>query len=355
MKQLRLLALIFFAAIPVQATTHYVAQSSGSFSGGTACNGHTATAATSTLVSAVAGDTVYLCGLISTKFTFSATGTSGSPINIIFDTGASLSATNCGTSACWNFSGQYQVWNGGTACGKGTTCATNESASPVGYTGGTGIIEATLNGTAGSTCAAGTCTPTAGYSQLVGVNAANITLENLIIRNAYRHTSYSDTLGGAQSFTCVATYASNQTVLNTTFHDCSASDNFIGTISNVKLWNNNLWNINWGFSTGGTGLNCTNPTSNWSVAGNFFGATVQLGRLERQLPPRPILSVRRLNYTACFSHFRIYNNWFQRTAWRQIYRDDVPIGRALPRLPGIQQPIRQWGSLDRPGRCADHE
>jgi hypothetical protein len=309
------IAALVLAALGASArgATHYVSQiGSGSFPSGANCTGKVTTAVTSSFYSGASpGDTIYICGVVSTHFTFSTTGTSGSPITIIFDSGAALSSPNCGTSACWNFSGAYQVWNGGTPCGKGSTCANNESASPIGYTGGTGYIEANLNGTAGSACAAGTCTPTAGYSQLIGISAANVTLENLIIRNAYRHTSYSDTLGGAQDFTCVATYASNQTVLNSTFHDCSAGDNFIGTISNVKLWNNNLWNINWGFSSGGTGANCSNPTSNWSVAGNFFGNTAVWDDSNDSYHHDQFFLFADSNYTGCFSHFRIYNNWFQ--------------------------------------------
>ena len=79
------------------ATTRYVAQSAGTFSGGTACNGQTAiTPATWNALgsSLAAGDLTWVCGTLtgssSTLLTFPNAGTSGNITTLKFDTGATI-------------------------------------------------------------------------------------------------------------------------------------------------------------------------------------------------------------------------------------------------------------------------
>ena len=74
--------ILLLAASPLSASTIYVAQSAGTFSGGTACNGQTAeSVSTFNGAGTAAGNTVYLCGVITSQITVVLTGSSGSPIS----------------------------------------------------------------------------------------------------------------------------------------------------------------------------------------------------------------------------------------------------------------------------------
>jgi len=101
---------LFFAVASILAfspllfsspTTRYVAQSAGTFNGGTACNGQTTiSAATFNSTKNSPGDVDYVCGTITGSaggavLTVVGSGSSGNPITLIFDTGASLSAPYC--------------------------------------------------------------------------------------------------------------------------------------------------------------------------------------------------------------------------------------------------------------------
>jgi hypothetical protein len=84
---------LLLSAAPARATSIYVSQSGGAFSGGTACNGQTTIAAsTFNSTTLTAGETVYLCGTITTALTPRNGGSSGSPVLIQWDTGASVAA-----------------------------------------------------------------------------------------------------------------------------------------------------------------------------------------------------------------------------------------------------------------------
>src|ERR1700685_4271578 len=96
----KLIFLILLSALPAMATTRYVAQTAGTFSGGTACNGQTAiTPATWNSTSESPGDLTWICGTITcsapgaTAFTFSWSGSSGNPITLKFDSGGNLTCS----------------------------------------------------------------------------------------------------------------------------------------------------------------------------------------------------------------------------------------------------------------------
>ncbi len=388
------------------SSTIYLSQSGGTFSGGPAgsvCNGKGTTAITGSLYSgATAGETLVLCGGSTTTWSFSTSGTSASPITILMDVGAHLSPTNCGTGICYNVTGNYVVWSGGsTPCGPGTSCSSTEAASPIGYPSGTtGIVEQTLAGTPGSTCAAGPCTfPTntlvavtsasmssttatfttatlpkgcgngtcsfsllfAGFTpstwnvewtpktytgsgpytitavavngasglatpstlgtyqnastnQLIWVSGQHDTVQNIIIRNCYRHTLYGDAVGGGGDFPAIDSPVPYFTFQDSTIHDCGTGLLFNAsgpTTSNEQIARNFIWNINWGIANGGTGLNCSDINSNWSVHDNTIGPVANWDDINDLNHHDEFFLFADSNYTGCFQHFRTYNNHFQ--------------------------------------------
>jgi hypothetical protein len=259
---------LFICASAARASTTYVSQNGGAFNGGSACNGKsTVSVATSNSASHSAGDTIYLCGVITSAVSFSkGSGTSGNPITIIFDAGARISLPYC-NSTCFSLGGSYMVVDGGVPCGPGSACANTEASSPTGYPEGiAGIIEATQ---AGSNLAN---KPNGSKGLVVGGGSNNV-IRNLIVRNIYQHTSYDDNTGGSNSFTAIEAPAPYFTVHDVTMHDVSAGINVNTsgpTASNENFYNNNFWNINWGISNGGYS---TLVNTNWAVHDNHFGST----------------------------------------------------------------------------------
>src|SRR5271170_1636186 len=141
----KILAAMAFLVVFVSvggASTYYVSQAGGTFSGGTHCNGQTTQVPSWFSVSGhyTAGDTVYLCGTITSELTVGNSGSSANPINVIFDTGAGITVPYCDTNACFAFGGNtYVTLNGGTPCGWNTKTNTSEGTC-------NGIIQATANG-----------------------------------------------------------------------------------------------------------------------------------------------------------------------------------------------------------------
>jgi hypothetical protein len=263
------LSLFIYVSGAHAGTTIYVSQNGGTFSGGSACNGHsTSSIAASNNATYAAGDTIYLCGVITSSVTFGkGSGTSGNPITIIFDTGARITLPYC-NSTCFSLGGNYMVVDGGVPCGPGSACAATEAANPKGYPEGiSGIIEATEAGSALPN------KPSAGSKGVVVGGGSNNVIRNLIVRNIYQHTSYDDNTGGSNSFTAIEAPAPYFTVHDCTIHDVSSAINVNSsgpTASNENFYSNNLWNINWGITNGGYG---TLVNTNWSVHDNHFGST----------------------------------------------------------------------------------
>lgn len=235
-----LLAMIFIiCCLPAAATTRYIAQGAGTFSGGTACNGQTAiTPATWNATSESAGDISYVCGTItgsggSTVLTFSWNGSSGNPIQLIFDTGASLQAPYFNSSGAINVNAHtFITINGGT----------------------NGFIEATANGTSGSNaCPSGSCSNQQNSQGVENVGNNDI-VENLGVYNMYVHTSTSDEAFDTLSIDCIDTgksgvTAANVTITGNTVHDCLTGIGFwFGTSggSNYTVSNNTISRTCWG-------------------------------------------------------------------------------------------------------------
>lgn len=239
----------FVMTRPAFGATRYIAQSAGAFSGGTACNGQTAiTPATFNGITNAPGDVNYICGTItgaagSNLLTVHGNGSSGSPVSIVFDTGAILqapyfSAANYGI----NGSGaQYVTIDGGT----------------------NGIIQNTANGTGMANAQAST---------LIGGFGSYFTVKNLSFLNVYQHTE-NDANGG-DSWGLLLEGQSNVTVgPNDTFTQCDVcimGDWSNPSDSNWTIEGNSFANANqdmqFGFYPAGTFTNLYiygNTATNW--------------------------------------------------------------------------------------------
>ncbi|HUB07120.1 MAG TPA: hypothetical protein VMB50_08965, partial [Myxococcales bacterium] len=134
-----------------RATTRYIAQTAGTFTGGIACNGRTAiTPAAFNALTPGPGDVNYLCGTITIPantegLIVNGSGAAGNPITIYFDSGAVLQ------SPYWPGAGSGAAID--TAGNDYVTVDGNGGAN--GYT--EGVIQATLNGNPGATCPGGPC------------------------------------------------------------------------------------------------------------------------------------------------------------------------------------------------------
>ena len=173
------------------------------------------------------GTTVHLCGTISSPIWALGSGSSGSPVTILFEPGAIMS--NTGTA--WNaqspitLDGQsYITINGGTA---------NAGGSSVN-------LQATGNGSGLSTQLA-----------VLGIHmngSHDVEIKDFGCANLYIHSSASDSTIGSDSSACV--YANPQGV-NISIHDSTFHDNQDGVLFSVtgtgtnmsQLYNMNMYNM----------------------------------------------------------------------------------------------------------------
>jgi hypothetical protein len=173
------------------------------------------------------GTTVLLCGTLSNsipgaiELQAQGSGTSGSPITILFDTNANI--TN---SAYWNILGainlgsyKYITVNGGK----------------------NGIIQNTGNGSSLQYQKPSTGIRTYG---------TGVTIENLTIANLYVHSSPTDTAVSQTQVNCVAFGGgSNVTIANNKMHDAGwcLFEDFQNGDGNVSIYNNTIYNVDHGW------------------------------------------------------------------------------------------------------------
>jgi hypothetical protein len=266
MKKL-LFALLFLCPL-AHATTIFVAQTAGTFSGGTACNGQTAESiATFNSGTETAGQVYELCGAVTTAITLHGSGSSGNAITMLWDTGARLSLP---TGQAINVNGGTSFWlfDGGIPCGPGTACDTVEAANLTTYaTGQAGIIEATANGT-------GMTNQQPNSGGFIGCTGCHdIEIRNLIIRNLYIHArtlqnniSSASCTSGACVITCVT--ACPPAVVGEVFQ--TASNTLLGSI-NVTVTASTSTTISFtngtttGSGTGGDLADATNSIDSFAA------------------------------------------------------------------------------------------
>lgn len=249
----RLALLLLISCVPVSATTRYVSQAGGSFSGGTNCNGQTAISVSTFNATANAGDDIdWLCGAITSQIAPSGNGTSGHPVLINFDTGASVKLAVC--NPCISLVNKSYF----TVDGKGV-----------------GIIGSTANGTG-----------LANQSNSTGIDASGstgVTIQNNTIQNIYVHTGTSNDGIDQTQMRCV--YANSWTALTitgNTMHDAGWCINIqYGTGTSLTIQTNTIYNCDHGIAFGGSSNGTTTGTllidnneiygfANWDTAGDNF-------------------------------------------------------------------------------------
>ena len=222
----------FVGTRPAYGGTRYIAQSAGTFSGGTACNGQAAiTPDTFNEMTNSPGDVNYICGTITAPagaqlLTPKGAGSAGNPVTIRFDTRAILQAPYFAPSP-----------NGG--CG-GAICLYRLSYYTIDGQN-TGTIENTANGTA-----LANNQPT---EAIEGFECSHCTVENLTIANMYVHTSPSDTSANATAQRCISVSGSDWLIRNNVMHDAGwcLYHNFNNGDSNVVIAGNTIYNVDHGW------------------------------------------------------------------------------------------------------------
>jgi hypothetical protein len=232
MKRIPTALAVLMLAVTAHAATHYVAQTAGVFSGGSACNGQTAVTPTTWNGTTIAtADPTYLCGPLTTSAGGTILvphngGTSGNPIQIVFDTGASLQAPYFSTSGAINLGSlSYVTVNGGT----------------------NGFIQNTLNGSSGATCPGGACSYQQSTEGIYTVGG-NVTIENLGIYNLYVHIS-SDSSIDQTTLNAIHFAGANDVFTGNTIHDVGwALYNVYGAGDSATVSNNTIYNIDHGWA-----------------------------------------------------------------------------------------------------------
>ena len=252
---------VLLLTLMASATTIYISQSGGTFSGGSACNGQTtqtpawfnSSANWGTGGSQIGPDTtVLLCGTFTGTagagplLQFQGSGTNGNPIILKFDTGANL------TAPYW--------YNGGSQAGGAINTA---SHSYLVIDGGTnGIIQNTLNGTSGTTCTGGPCAYQQGTLGVEVAASTYVEVKNLTIANLYTHCNCNTDAVVQQGINGIeiSSTASYITIDNNTIHDGGWL--IVGTGNHGVIGpGNNLYNADHDIVAGGT---------TWTIYGNHF-------------------------------------------------------------------------------------
>lgn len=172
------------------------------------------------------GTGVHLCGSISTSLTMQGSGGVGSPVGILFEPGAKLSQTVCPVTGCFNGNGKTDFALDGLGTGNpwfGTFVPN-------------GIIESTQNGSALANQIAA--------SELINIDNTNrVTIQNLVLQNAYVHSSPSDLAPTQPDPSAVhAQGASNLTITNNQIHDALWALYFGLQSSNITVSFNDIYN-----------------------------------------------------------------------------------------------------------------
>lgn len=217
-----LAAILLFASPAFAADAIYIGQSSAGDDSGSSCaNQHSAAwfnTAGSWGVDAgdiTAGDTVHLCGTITTSLIAQGSGSDGSPITIVFEDGAKISKASCGDYCLSTNSKTYLTIDGGT----------------------NGIIESTDMGT-------GLGGDKTAYA--IGLQASgcdNCEIKNLHIHDMYKRTLTTDVTNVSYNlYVGIAANGSNVLIHDNTIHDCGTAIQYFYTADDteVKIYNNDL-------------------------------------------------------------------------------------------------------------------
>jgi len=192
------------------------------------------------------GDTVHVCGTISTTLTIQGSGTAGNPITIYFEKNAKLSAP-IWTGAWWGVEGAIQANN----------------VNYIILDGGTnGVIEATDSGTE---------LEQVGSTGIMFSGVSNSEIKNFYIKNMYVRTSTAGEDGGGVAIRVSS--GSNNSIHNNHITETKTAIAYIypqgGISKNIKIYNNTISRINWGISLGESDVNA--KADNISIYSNDIG------------------------------------------------------------------------------------
>lgn len=186
------------------------------------------------------GTFVHLCGKVATTLVAQGNGTSGFPVTIVFEPGASISEPACPAGGCLVLDGRtFVVVDGQT----------------------TGIVEATANGSTLSIQQ-----PSRGIS---ADPCNNCEIKNLTIQNIYVHSSASDGAIDQNQLNCIWFSGSNSSIHDNTMHDAAfCLDHYWeGGDTGDSFFNNNIFNVDHGIVVNGFG---TKAASHEKVYGNHI-------------------------------------------------------------------------------------
>jgi hypothetical protein len=243
-KVIFVLCFVFTAVSLAHANDIYIAQSAAGANSGSSCsNAHSVGWLNSSSnwgtgsAQVGPGDTVHLCGVISSPITFYGSGTSSAPITLLFESGASM---------------QAPVWN--------PAAITLNGQSWIVINGGAnGQIFDTNSGT-GKIAQDSVCIRT-------DSNAANVTIENIECGPLYVRTSSSDSNQLASGVSSES--GPNLTIRNSKFHDAYYCIDTGGpNASGLNVYNNDLYNCSTGIVLGDGGSGTT--ISNVQIHGNHI-------------------------------------------------------------------------------------
>ncbi len=223
----------------------YIAQSAAGSANGSSCANAYAYAWFNTNAPG-AGDTVHVCGTISSQLKLQGGGASGKPVAIKFEPQAKLSAPTLASGGQPIFldlqSFNYVTVDGGGSAGMGGIQGNPALAN--------GIIELTDNGSP----AASGWTGYHNQNDIMGIYAAgtNITIQNLVIQNLYVRQPGSSTDSNAFGYPIIASGGINTLIQNCIIHDGYGCIfvNYVNGLNNIKLINNTLYNTNHAVSVG---------------------------------------------------------------------------------------------------------
>jgi|GEM_PF-6913288 hypothetical protein len=239
-----LLSFLFATTLFAHANDIYIAQNAAGGNSGAGCgNAHSVVWLNSgsnwgTGAAQVGpGDTVHLCGVISSPITVQASGTSSAPITIFFESGASMQSPVWSTPAI-TFNGQSWIIVDGGANGR---------------------IFDTNSGT-GKNTQDSVCFRT-------DSNAANVTIQNIECGPLYVRTSSGDSNQVASGVSSVS--GPNLTIRNSKFHDAYYCIDTGGpNASGLNIYNNDVYNCSTGIVLGDGGSGTT--ISNARIHGNHI-------------------------------------------------------------------------------------
>jgi hypothetical protein len=218
--RLPLLCLLLFASRLIAADVYLAQSATGNGSGSSASNCKAVSGAQWT-----AGTVNHLVGTITSSITINGSGSSSSPVTLLFEPGANMTADHWNKAAI-TVGGSFVVIDGGqngliTATGQNTTSGVSSH----------GIAVSQQN---------------------------NLEVKNLKITNMYKKTTVADTANSAGTAVSLS-YGSNFHV-----HDCVLASAGAGIFytysitpasSNIELDHNTISDVNWGIGSGSGGAN----------------------------------------------------------------------------------------------------